>query len=240
MIYRFDILSSTNDEATKPAYHEGDIIWAESQSAGRGQRGHTWESRKGENLTFSIIFEPCFLLPQDQFMLLRVIALGMVDALAQYGIKAQIKWTNDIYVGNKKLVGILMEHKLQGSQIGRAIAGIGLNVNQQSFSPNLPNPTSMSIELGQELDREQVLQTLFESLMSRYEMLRHNRRESLCEDYNSLLYRRDEWHTYALADGTRFEGRIIGVAEQGELRIETKEGKIEQFLFKEVEFLLNN
>lgn len=240
MIHRFDTLSSTNDEAVKPIYHEGDIIWAEHQSAGRGQRGHTWESRAGENLTFSIIFKPYFLAPQDQFMLLRVIALGMVDALRQYDIKAQIKWTNDIYVEDQKLVGILMEHKLQGSQIGRAIAGIGINVNQTTFNPELPNPTSIRLLKGQQIDREELLQTIAQSLMARYQMLQDGECEKLILDYNALLYRLSEWHTYVRADGEQFEGKILGVAEQGELKIETKRGDIEQFLFKEVFFLLNN
>ena len=240
MIYRFSELSSTNDEATLAIYSEGDVIWAESQKAGRGQRGHTWQSTQGENLTFSLILEPRFLAPQDQFMLLRVIALGMVDAMRRFGIEARVKWTNDIYVGDKKLVGILMEHKLLGNSIGRAIAGIGLNVNQTAFSPELPNPTSMSILTGEKFDREEVLEVVLEALMKRYEMLRQGHFEQLSREYNTLLYRLGEWHTYALSDGTRFRGKILGVEERGELRIETEEGKTELFLFKEVEFLLNN
>ena len=160
MIYRFQELSSTNDQATQPSYHEGDVIWAERQSAGRGQRGHSWESEEDKNLTFSVLLEPTFLAPQDQFMLLRVIALSMVDTLLQFGIEARIKWTNDIYVGDKKIVGILMEHKLQGSILSRAIAGIGINVNQREFSPKLPNPTSMALLKGKVFDREQVLGSL--------------------------------------------------------------------------------
>lgn len=240
MIYRFQELSSTNDQATQPSYHEGDVIWAELQSAGRGQRGHSWESEEGKNLTFSVLLEPTFLAPQDQFMLLRVIALSMVDTLLRFGIEARIKWTNDIYVGDKKIVGILMEHKLQGSELSRAIAGIGINVNQREFSPKLPNPTSMALLKSKEFDREQVLQVFLESLMTRYDMLRHNQPERLIADYNSLLYRLNEWHTYALPDGELFEGRILGVEQQGALRIERKDGSVCQFLFKEVEFVLNN
>ncbi|MBR6815817.1 MAG: biotin--[Alistipes sp.] len=240
MIYHFQELSSTNDQATQPSYHEGDVIWAERQSAGRGQRGHSWESEEGKNLTFSVLLEPTFLAPQDQFMLLRVIALSMVDTLLRFGIEARIKWTNDIYVGDKKIVGILMEHKLQGSELSRAIAGIGINVNQQEFSPKLPNPTSMALLKGKEFDREQVLQVFLESLMTRYDMLRQNQPERLIADYNSLLYRLNEWHTYALPDGELFEGRILGVEQQGALRIERKDGSECQFLFKEVEFVLNN
>ena len=157
MIYHFDILASTNDEAAKPTYGEGDIIWADQQSAGRGQRGHKWESRRGENITFSAIFEPRFVPILRQFLLSQAVALGVVDALHYYGIVAKIKWTNDIYVGDKKLAGILIEHKLQGGEIGRTIAGIGLNVNQMEFSPDLPNPVSMQQLTRVELDTEEVL-----------------------------------------------------------------------------------
>ena len=145
MIHYFEQLTSSNDEATLPHYREGDIIWAERQTAGRGQRGHTWQSNEGENLTFTALLEPTFLPPSEQFSLLQVVALAMADMLSEYGIEAKIKWTNDIYVGNKKLVGILMEHKLHGSQIGRTIAGIGININQTEFDPSLPNPTSMRL-----------------------------------------------------------------------------------------------
>ncbi|MBQ6581532.1 MAG: biotin--[Alistipes sp.] len=69
MIYRFDILPSTNDEATATQYVEGDIILAQRQTAGRGQRGHTWESALGENLTFSLLLEPQFLPPSEQFLI---------------------------------------------------------------------------------------------------------------------------------------------------------------------------
>ena len=106
MIYHFDQLTSTNNEATSSAYAEGDVVWADEQSAGRGQRGHKWESRKGENITFSVVLEPKFLPAIKQFLISEVVALAMVDALQYYGIGAKIKWTNDIYVGDKKLAGI--------------------------------------------------------------------------------------------------------------------------------------
>ena len=98
MIYHFDQLTSTNNEATSSAYAEGDVVWADEQSAGRGQRGHKWESRKGENITFSVVLEPKFLPAIKQFLISEVVTLAMVDALQYYGIGAKIKWTNDIYV----------------------------------------------------------------------------------------------------------------------------------------------
>ena len=238
MIYRFDILPSTNDEATAPQYVEGDIILAQCQTAGRGQRGHRWESREGENLTFSLLLEPLFLPPSEQFLISECVALGVCDALLHYGIEAQIKWTNDIYIGDRKLAGILIEHKLQGSALARTVAGIGLNVNQKAFSDDLPNPISMAQATGREFDREEVLQTVTTSLMARYEQLREGGAKELQADYHQRLYRLDQEHCYALPDGSRFRGIIRGVEPTGALRIENERGELLSFLFKEVEFVI--
>lgn len=238
MIYRFDTLGSSNDEACKPQYVEGDIILAQRQTAGRGQRGHTWESREGENLTFSLLLEPLFLSPSEQFLISECVALGVCDALMHYGIEAQIKWTNDIYIGDRKLAGILIEHKLQGSALARTVAGIGLNVNQKAFSDDLPNPISMAQATGREFDREEVLQTVATSLMARYEQLREGGAKELQADYHQRLYRLGQEHCYALPDGSRFRGIIRGVEPTGALRIENERGELLSFLFKEVEFVI--
>ena len=240
MIYHFEILASTNDEAASSAYAEGDIIWADAQSAGRGQRGHKWESRKGENITFSAIFEPRFVPIPRQFLLSQMVALAVVDAMRYYGIVAKIKWTNDIYVGDKKLAGILIEHKLQGCEIGRTIAGIGLNVNQMEFSSELPNPVSMQQLTRVELDPEEVLGRVAESLMKRYDMLRQGGEQQIQEDYHELLYRRDALHWYFLPDVKRFRGTIRGVEPSGALRIENEKGEERSYMFKEIEFSVKN
>lgn len=238
MIYRFDILTSTNDEACKSSYAEGDVIVADSQSAGRGQRGHRWESRVGENLTFTMVLEPEFIDPQQQFLLSEVVALGTVDMLAEYGIVAKIKWTNDIYVGDRKLAGILIEHKLQGTVIARTIAGVGLNVNQREFSALLPNPVSMVQLRHIEFDRDEVLDRLTSAIMTRYEQLRSGNGALLQSDYHQRLYRLGSLHWYALPDGRRFRGTIMGVEPTGALLIENEKRERRSYLFKEIEFLL--
>lgn len=141
MIYRIDETTSTNDEARDAKYRHGDIVWAERQTAGRGQRGHTWTSPEGENLTFSMVLEPRFLPVGEQFLLSEAVTLALTDTFAAYGIDTHIKWTNDIYVGDRKLVGILIEHNHAGASLSRTIAGIGINVNQTAFDPALPNPS---------------------------------------------------------------------------------------------------
>ena len=238
MIYRFPILPSTNDEAVKPCYGEGDIIVAERQTAGRGQRGHRWESAEQQNLTFTLVLEPTFLEPARQFLLSEAVALGVRDMLSEYGITARIKWTNDIYVGDRKIAGILIEHKLQGAAIARTIAGIGLNVNQMAFSADLPNPISMRQVRHFEFDREEVLACLGSHLMARYEQLRGGDVESLQEDYHENLFRLGALNWFALPDGRRFRGTIRGVEPSGALCVEDEKRVERSYLFKEIEFLL--
>ena len=237
MIYHFPITASTNDDARDEKYHEGDVVWADFQTAGRGQRGHEWHSRKGENLTFSVVLEPTFVPIAEQFSVSEVVALSLVDMLAEYGIEAKIKWTNDIYVGDKKLVGILIEHSLAATTLRRTIVGVGINVNQTEFDASLPNPVSMAQLLGKELNAEEVLQCFLQHLQENYEALREMQ-NLLHERYNSLLYRLNELRTYALPSGERFSAKILGTATNGALRLEDTEGKTKDYLFKEVEFVI--
>lgn len=146
----FKEIDSTNSQAHRCRHEASDFtVWAaEFQTAGRGQRGNTWESAVGENLTFSILLKPTNFLSTRQFELSQVVALGVVDYLATHGIEAKIKWPNDIYVGDRKICGILIENVLSGDTLSVCIAGIGVNLNQTVFRSDAPNPTSLLIELG--------------------------------------------------------------------------------------------
>ena len=128
------------------------VLAALSQTSGKGQKGNVWLSEPGKNLTFSIVLkfpatdikselEP--MLAYDQFVLSEITSLSIVDLLAEHGIEAKIKWPNDIYVGDRKICGMLIENSLRGEWIQHSIIGIGLNVNQRNFDVTLPNPTSM-------------------------------------------------------------------------------------------------
>ncbi|MBR2026501.1 MAG: biotin--[Alistipes sp.] len=251
MIHHLDITASTNDDARDEKYREGDVVWADFQTAGRGQRGHEWHSRKGENLTFSLVLEPTFMPIAEQFSVSEVVALSLVDMLADYGIEARVKWTNDIYVGDRKLVGILIEHSLAPTTLRRTIVGVGINVNQREFDLSIPNPVSMAQLLDRQLDAEEILQCFLKHLQENYELLRKiknsqlstlnsqlNSDDALHQRYNSLLYRLNEYHTYALPSGERFRAKIVGTAPNGALCLENEQGKIKEYLFKEVEFVI--
>ena len=238
MIYHIADTTSTNDEARGSEYDHLDIIWAERQSSGRGQRGHSWHSTEGENLTFSVVLKPTFLPIVEQFLLSEVVALALVDTFAAYGIECRIKWTNDIYAEDRKITGVLIEHSLSGDTLARTIVGIGINVNQHDFPDDLPNPTSMAIERGRTFDRRAVLELFSERLGELYSVLERGDKRLIESRYRQAMYHLDTLATYAYLSGERFEATIRGVRPSGELRLEHCDGTIREYAFKEVEFVL--
>ena len=215
-------------------------VIAERQTAGRGQRGHTWTSAEGENLTFSVVLCPRFLPVGEQFLLSEAVALALTDTFAQAGIETRIKWTNDIYAGDRKLVGILIEHSYSGPTLDRTVVGIGINVNQTQFDPALPNPVSMAAATGRRFDRREVLETFRERLEARYAQLEEGAAEALQRDYRERMYGLGRRRTFRLPDGTPFGAVIEGVRPSGELLLRHDDGLLREYLFKEVEFVINS
>lgn len=238
MIYYIEHTTSTNDEIRNPKYGHMDVVWAEYQSAGRGQRGHSWHSTEGQNITFSLLLTPTFLPVTEQFLLSEIVALSLVRTLAEYGIECRIKWTNDIYAKDNKIVGILIEHALAGDCLARTIVGIGLNVNQESFPSDLPNPTSMFVERGVKFDRREVLERIVAHLEELYRELEFGNKEMIERLYVDTMYHLGEPHTYAYPNGERFTATIRGVRHSGELCLEHDDGVVREYAFKEVEFTL--
>ena len=250
----FEETDSTNTQlaAVRTEVPSGTVYAARWQSAGRGQRGNRWESRRGENLTFSILYKPVFLPAAAQFALAQAAATGVVDYLSGEGVSARVKWPNDIYVGDEKICGMLIEHSLRSDKLAESIVGIGLNVNQETFPEELSNATSLRRLTRRERDLREELPRLLAAVDRRYESLRTAEgRQALNEAYLEKLYRKGEWHVYLdrreadplrptteAVPGTRFEGCIRGLSPTGELRIERRDGTLLDFAFKEVSYIL--
>ena len=224
MIYHLGTTTSTNDDARDPKYRHGDIVWAEHQTAGRGQRGHKWLSPEGENLTFTMVVEPRFLAVAEQFLLCEAMSVALTDTFAAYGIDTRIKWTNDIYAGDRKLEGVLIEHNYSGQTLSRSLLGIGINVNQTKFDPSY--------------DRREVLETFERCMLTRYAQLETGDREALQRDYRDRMYALGEMRTFRYPDGTPTRGAIEGVLPSGELILRHEDGSRREYLFKEIEFVL--
>ncbi len=238
MIYRFSRLTSTNDEAQNPKYRHADMIRADEQTAGRGQRGHSWQSVPGENLLCSLIIEPQFLRAADQFSLLEAVALGLADALAALGVAPRIKWTNDMYVGDCKIAGVLIEHALCGAMLRRTVVGIGLNVNQVKFDPALPNPTSLCLETGRRFSLDEVSEVLHAAVMKRYDRLAAGDAAALHEEYVSMLWHINKEQRFRSPDGREYTATIRGVAPAGDLLLEHPDGMRTAQPFRSLEFVL--
>lgn len=225
-----------------------EIVVAYDQTAGRGQRGNTWESESGKNLTFSFHFEPGDIAPSMQFVISEAMALAVKKTLAQFGIDAKVKWPNDIYVGEKKICGILIENSIMGSRIIDCVVGAGINVNQERFFSDAPNPVSMKQLTGMEYHTEEVAQAMENNIRRYFSMLESEAgREEISSQYHDSLWRRDgRPHSFRdVATGREFYASILRVEPTGHLllsEVATEAGMSSgelRYAFKEVTFILD-
>lgn len=241
-IVRLNEVDSTNTFALSllrgAEVTEGTVISARHQHQGRGQRGNTWFSESGKNITCSIILRPAFLDPTLQFDLNRAVALGISDLLISLlpATPVHIKWPNDIMAGNKKICGILTENVLQGNQFSVSVVGVGLNLNQQNFGDETPRAVSLFQLTEREFDNEEMMKHLFSYIEARYLQLRSGRTEMLRTDYESRLFRRGVPGRYTDFK-TIFDATIETVTPEGLLVMKDGEGQERRFGFKEVGML---
>lgn len=242
-IIHLDETTSTNDHLSALLKYdflaEGSIVWADWQSSGKGQVENTWESERGKNLTFSLVFYPNFLAIEEQFILSKITSLALVQTLQELQIAdVSIKWPNDIYVGKKKIAGILIENTLSNSQLKNTVIGIGLNVNQEHFHSNAPNPLSLTQITGLNYHLEDILKKIASNLYALYVRLLKGEESFISQEYFNALFRRSGSHLYE-AEEIRFEAKIHSVLLNGSLMLENiRTGELRSFCFKEVKFIL--
>lgn len=215
------------------------IAVADYQSAGKGQGSHTWESEDGKNLLFSIKVHPRWVPVRQQFLLSMAEALALKDALDSYVDGITLKWPNDVYWKDKKISGTLIETSIDSKGIKTCIFGTGININQNKFYSDAPNPVSLCQILGHEVDREEVLQRIIAAFEQYYELLRRADYMDVSGIYHMALYRRKGFHRYEDADG-EFEGAFVEVEDDGHLILHDKQGVIRSYAFGEIKFLQDN
>ncbi len=240
VFHYLDIIDSTNTFAidlTKTGPPEGTVIWADYQSAGKGQGTNNWHSSAGKNITMSVILLPAFLSAQQHFLFNQCISLGIHDFLQKYFKNSSIKWPNDLYIGNKKIGGILIQNSLQGKLFKNAVVGIGLNVNETDFPEEVPNATSFKLEGMEEKPLPILVEELCLSLEQRYLQLRSKQFELIRRDYLHHAYQLNQWANYRDPLGTIFKGKITGFSIDGKLIMELENKAQADFLPKEVVFL---
>lgn len=222
----------------------GTALCARNQTAGRGQRGNVWESEPYKNVALSILLRPRGLKASAQFIVSQAVSLAVIDTLRMlcgHGTQEfSVKWPNDIYAGDRKICGILIECGLSGEYVEYVIAGIGVNVNQRLFVSDAPNPVSLCQLTDREYPVEAAEDMLIASVLRRMEAVASQPEwEGLRREYASLLWHREGWHPYRdNLRGEEFEGRLVGVSPSGILSLEDRDGQLRAFSFKEVTAIL--
>lgn len=237
-----DVVDSTNRYVAGlgDAAGHGVMVCCREQTAGRGQRGNVWESAAGENVTGSLMLRPVGVAARCQFRISEAVALGVaraVDAFLPEGLCACVKWPNDIYVGDRKICGILIENVVGGGgQIVRSVAGVGLNVNQRVWLGDAPNPVSLSLLGAGGLSVEAVAERVACEVMALMDYVESEEgAERLHKAYMGRLWRGEGMHEWRdTATGEVFGARIKAVAPEGTLLLEDERGVVRAYGFKEV------
>ena len=234
-----DKTDSTNNylkscDATEDAV----IVWTDFQTAGRGQRGNSWESEAGSNLLFSILIHPTHIKPSEQFCLSEAIALSIQSVLGRYADGVKIKWPNDIYVGDRKICGVLVENSILGSVIEDSIIGCGVNLNQTVFRSDAPNPVSLSQVTGREYSVERILKEISAEFLHFVALTESEAgRAQLHSLYLSQLYRKGQTFRYRDAAG-EFAATIVNVRPTGMLVVCDEAGREREYAFKEISYII--
>ncbi|UBM60242.1 biotin--[acetyl-CoA-carboxylase] ligase [Marinilongibacter aquaticus] len=231
---------STNDYASQKIQNdewaEGTLVITDEQTSGKGQRGNSWYSEPGQNLTFSVVLFPDFLKASEQFFLNMAVANALFETV-EYFLKSndlRIKWPNDLYHGRSKLAGILIENGIAGRNLSWSIIGIGLNVNQMDFA--LPNASSLAKLAQSVFDLKKILMLFCENLEKRYLSLKEGLPEKEQAFFEENLFLKNVPSLFRQGERI-FEGEILGLGDAGKIRIQEAE-KTWEFAHKEFEYIL--
>lgn len=238
-----DRVASTNDyfkqnlSKFKPQ-DEGSAILAVEQFAGKGQRGNIWKSEPGKNIITSILIYPHFLRIDQQFTISCAICLGIFNWLkTKTDQKVQIKWPNDIYVNDQKIVGVLIENTVKGNKIATSVIGIGINVNQTSFGDTRHITSLKSVNKQTESYQiPSLANELYSFLDIEYKRLKKQNQDEQLLELNQNLFRRNEIKKY-MVNETEIEGKIIQVLSNGLLQVQIA-NEVKEFNLQEIKYVL--
>ena len=240
-IIELDEINSTNDFAStllsKDKQPEGTIVLAEYQTKGKGQGNNKWHSSKGKNLLMSVILFPGFLSASKQFYLSEIIALSIIKTIKEYvNLDCKIKWPNDIFCNNKKIGGILIQNSLKGQFIKHSVLGVGLNVNQRNFPGELDKASSLALESGKELDKDELFYFLLKNLDEYYIRLQNADLDKIKQEFVTNLLGYDTLLKFQAKDSQTFEAKITTVKESGELVL-MRDNKLLSYSHGQIKFV---
>ncbi|MDQ3142945.1 MAG: biotin--[acetyl-CoA-carboxylase] ligase [Bacteroidota bacterium] len=211
---------------------DGFAVFADYQTAGKGQYGRNWESASGKNLLVSFIFNPYFIPIDSMFLLHQIASLSIIECLSKYITQVYaVKWPNDIYVSDQKIAGILIQNIIRGSKIQHTIMGIGLNINQEDFG-HLKQACSLYTLTGKAFKIKEILCELHQMVLKYYMKIQANPKSSFLEAYNLNLYKLNETISFSSTEGF-IHGKILGVDKEGKLILESHDN-IQKYTFGEI------
>lgn len=233
-VSEYEELTSTNTEAeqwTGEELKDRKVILTFCQTQGRGQATNRWESEPGQNVSMTVVFCPEKYEASRQFAVSMVCALGVCDFVGRYAEDASVKWPNDVYAGDRKICGMLIEHTVGGAFIKRSLCGIGVNINQSEFLSDAPNPVSLRQLTGKRMPLDKAVEELLACIGRRYGQIEDY--ERLEKDFMASLYRRQGIHAWEDEAGG-FSASIDRIDEYGRLVLRDTQGKERVYGFKEV------
>jgi BirA family transcriptional regulator, biotin operon repressor / biotin---[acetyl-CoA-carboxylase] ligase len=236
-LVELDSVDSTNNYAMARIHDgtasNGQIYLAHTQTAGKGQRGKSWYSEPGQNLSMSLVIKPGLLPLTQQFLFSAAVALGILDFTKNF-VKENwsIKWPNDIYWNDRKAAGILVENVIQGLDWRFAVVGIGINLNQQSFPPELPNAVSLGKITGSHYPVVGTAKLLIPFILKRVNIFKDDSSRTLTS-LNDNLYKKNKY-VKLKKENKLIRARILNVSDMGQLF--TDKGL---FSLGEVEWIIN-
>lgn len=239
-IHFFDTLESTNLYAQEGIKNKKIIsnctIAAKFQSSGKGQRSSKWMSKHGENLLFSLVLFHKNIYVDQAFYISKITSLALQEFLSNMTEgQVKIKWPNDLYIGRRKVAGILIENNILGNKINTSVIGIGLNVNQSVFEPSI-NATSIFLESGQTYNLTELLESFIEYFRKWLKFYQTGEKKIISKKYISQLYGMGERRNFMDEDGI-FNGKIIYVEENGQIRLRKENGFQKIYDVKEIQFI---
>lgn len=240
-IIKLNAIDSTNSYLINLGKKEGlsdqTIVVAESQNKGRGQVGNVWQSKPMQSLTFSV-FKRFEDLPVSNLSSIAfAVSIGVHLTLKKMLVpQVTIKWPNDIMSYSKKMTGILIENQLKHNKIVSSVIGIGLNVNEENFE-NLPQATSILLSTGKKHNLDEVLKLVSEAILNQLERVEQGDYQNLKKEYEKVLFRKNIISVFENNQGIRFNGKIKGVSEAGEILIENDQEIISKHQLKEIKYL---
>ena len=240
-IIKLDAIDSTNDFLKNLIRNQNvenyTVVVAKNQTAGKGQMGSKWEAEIGKNLTFSVLVKNFIFDINDIFNVNIVVSVSILEVLKALNIpNLSIKWPNDILSDNKKIGGILIENKLKSNKTIDSVIGIGLNVNQSKFD-GLPNASSLLNSAHQIFDLNEILLLIVSQIKNNLTVYEKSKTH-FWENYHQNLYHLNVISEFEDEQKNQFQGKIIGVSNDGKLIVEFNDNSNKMFSLKEIKMIL--